>query len=133
MVIMWLLMAIVAFVGGYHWWKKNWHIRPFFLKLMMISVIFPQLGNIAGWYSSEIGRQPWTVYKLLRTGQAVSPIISKGQVWGSLIMFVTMYSLFFVLFLVLLDRKIKTGPQLEPVEDYPYRRIPNNKKPEEKI
>jgi cytochrome bd ubiquinol oxidase subunit I len=124
MVVMWAGMTIAAFIGGYHWWKKKWNIRPLFLKFMMISVAFPQLANIGGWYSSCMGRQPWTVYKLLKTSEAFSPVISSGQVLGSLIMFVVMYLLFFVLFLVLLDRKIKAGPEPDMTEEQlPYRDI----------
>jgi cytochrome d ubiquinol oxidase subunit I len=124
MIFMWALMAAAAFIGGYYWWKKRWNIKPFILKFMMLSVAFPQIANIAGWYSSCIGRQPYLVYKLLKTKEGFSPIISAGQVLGSLIMFVIMYLLFFVLFLVLLDRKIKAGPAPEMDEEQlPYRDI----------
>lgn len=122
MVVMWVLMTVIAFVGGYYWWKKRWNIKPLFLKFMIVSVIFPQLANIGGWYSSCMGRQPWVVYKLLKTADGYSPIISKGQVLGSLIMFVVMYLMFLVLFLVLLDKKIKTGPDVDQ-EELPYRDI----------
>jgi cytochrome d ubiquinol oxidase subunit I len=124
MIFMWAAMTAAAFIGGYYWWKKRWNIKPIFLKFMMASVAFPQIANIAGWYSSCIGRQPWTVYKLLKTSEAFSPVISAGQVLGSLIMFVVMYLLFFVLFLVLLNRKIKAGPAPDmDQEQLPYRDI----------
>ncbi len=124
MVLLWVAMTIAAFMGGYYWWRKKLVVRPAVLKYLAISVIFPQLANIAGWYSSCIGRQPWTVYKLLKTKEAFSPVISTGQVMGSLIMFVVMYLLFFVLFLVLLDKKIKTGPDVGMEEEQlPYRDI----------
>jgi cytochrome d ubiquinol oxidase subunit I len=124
MIFMWALMAAAAFIGGYYWWKKRWNMNPFILKFMMLSVAFPQIANIAGWYSSCIGRQPYLVYKLLKTKEGFSPVISAGQVLGSLIMFVIMYLLFFVLFLVLLDRKIKAGPAPEMDEEQlPYRDI----------
>jgi len=124
MIFMWGAMALTAFIGGYYWWKKRWNIKPIFLKLMIISVVFPQLANVAGWYSSCIGRQPYLVYKLLKTKEAYSPVISAGQVLGSLIMFVVMYLLFFVLFLVLLDKKIKAGPAPDMDEEQiPYRDV----------
>jgi cytochrome bd ubiquinol oxidase subunit I len=124
MVFLWGAMTLVALIGGYYWWKKRWNIRPLFLKLMVISVFFPQLANIAGWYSACMGRQPYTVYKLLKTKEAFSPIITQGQVIGSLAMFVIMYLLFFVLFLVLLNRKIQAGPDVGMQEEQlPYRNI----------
>jgi cytochrome d ubiquinol oxidase subunit I len=97
-------------------------MKPIFLKYLTLTVLFPQIANIAGWYSSCIGRQPYVVYKLLKTKDAFSPVITSGQVLGSLIMFIVMYLLFFVLFLVLLDRKIKNGPDHEE-EELPYRDV----------
>lgn len=94
---------------------------------MMISVVFPQVANISGWFSSCMGRQPWTVYKLLKTKEAFSPHLTTRDMLASLTMFVVMYLLFFVLFLFLLDRKIKTGPTTEK-EELPYRDIYTNNK-----
>lgn len=122
MIMMWGAMVAAAAIAAYYWWKKNWAMRPIFLKYLTLTAIFPQIANIAGWYSACMGRQPYVVYKLLKTKDAFSPIISSGQVLGSLIMFVIMYLLFFVLFLVLLDKKIKNGPDYEE-EELPYRDI----------
>ncbi len=122
MIYMWGAMALACGIGLYYWWRQKWLMRPIFLKYLTLSVLFPQLGNIAGWYTSCIGRQPYVVYKLLKTKDAFSPIISSGQVLGSLIMFVVMYLLFFVLFLVLLNKKIKNGPDHKD-EELPYRDV----------
>lgn len=122
MIMMWAAMALAAGIGGYYWWKNQWTIRPIYLKYLIIAVIFPQIGNISGWYSACMGRQPYVVYKLLKTKEAFSSVISAGQVMGSLIMFVVMYLLFFVLFLVLLDKKIKNGPEQDE-EELPYRDV----------
>ncbi len=122
MIIMWGAMAAAAAIGGYYWWKKKWTMKPIFLKYLTLAVIFPQIANIAGWYSACMGRQPYVVYKLLKTKDAFSPIISSGQVLGSLIMFIVMYLLFFALFLLLLDKKIKSGPDAGE-EELPYRDV----------
>ena len=79
MVGMWALMTAARFIGGYYWWKKNWKIKPLFLKFMVLSVLFPQLANIGGWYSSCMGRQPWLVYKLLKTSEGYSPLSPEGK------------------------------------------------------
>lgn len=124
MIMMWVAMTVCAVIGCTYWWKKKWEIKPIFLKFMIVAVAFPHIANVAGWYSACIGRQPWVVYKLLKTQDAFSPVVSAGQVLGSLIMFVVMYLLFFVLFLVLLDRKIKAGPAPGMEEEQlPYRDI----------
>lgn len=122
MILSAVAMLIVVVLGMYYWGKKNWQMRPWVLKFMVISAVLPQIANIAGWYAACMGRQPWTVYKLLKTSQAYSHILSTGQVLGSLIMFVILYLLFFALFLLLLDKKIKSGPGAE-VEQLPYRDI----------
>lgn len=77
---------------------------------MVFSVVFPHIAQQCGWISAEVGRQPWIVWKVLRTSQGVSTTINAGQVFGSITMFVAIYCLLFALFLFLLDRKIKHGP-----------------------
>ena len=69
------------------------------------------MANQAGWFTSEIGRQPWIVYHMMRTAQGVSKSIERSQVIGSITMFVFIYILLFLLFIFLVDRKIKLGPE----------------------
>ena len=80
------------------------------LKLLVVAVIGPQLANQAGWFSAEMGRQPWVVYGLLRTSDALSKAVKANQIIGSLLMFGFVYSLLLALFLFLLDQRIKEGP-----------------------
>lgn len=84
----------------------------------MISVIFPEIGNQLGWYSAEIGRQPWVVYNILRTQDGISQNINSGQVVFSLTLFALIYLLIFILFIFLLDRKIRQGPEVFEAEEY---------------
>lgn len=78
---------------------------------LVFSVLFPEVANQMGWYTAEIGRQPWVVYGLLKTSEGVSLSLVPGQVVASLIMFVVVYALIFAMFIYLLDRKIKAGPK----------------------
>jgi len=110
MIYMWGLMVIGAFLGLFFLWKKTLQNKKLFLWFLMFSVGFPQIANMVGWMTAEIGRQPWIVWKLLRTTHGVSPNIVPGQVIGSLIMLATIYLALLVLFLFLLDSKIKHGP-----------------------
>jgi len=57
-----------------------------------------------------MGRQPWVVYGLLRTSDALSKSVTANQVLFSLIMFMVVYLLLFILFLYLLNKKIQHGP-----------------------
>ncbi len=83
---------------------------PWLLWVLVFSVLGPQLANQLGWMTAEIGRQPWIVQGLLRTADANSPVVSAGQVLGSIVMFGLIYGLLFVLFVYLLNEKIQHGP-----------------------
>jgi len=80
------------------------------LSLMVLSVFGPQLANQAGWFTAEIGRQPWIVYGLLRTSAGLSKVVTANQVLTSLILFTLIYGLLFALFMFLLNNKIQKGP-----------------------
>jgi cytochrome d ubiquinol oxidase subunit I len=114
MIAMWVGMALVTAMGLYLWKKNAFARAKWILWALVLSVIFPQIANQAGWMTAEIGRQPWIVYGLLRTYEGVSPTIVSSQVIISILMFIVIYSLLFFLFIFLLDRKIKHGPVDEP-------------------
>lgn len=121
MIMMWGLMFLACLLGIYLWRKKRW-IRPkFVLQFMMLSVLFPQIANQAGWYAAEMGRQPWIVYNVLRTSEGLSKNISAGQVTGSIIMFACIYIILFILFIYLLNSKIQHGPAQPTDVDPLYR------------
>jgi len=120
MVFMWALMLVACLIGLTMWYKDTWKLHPVLLKFLIISVIFPQLGNIAGWYTTCIGKQPWTVFKLLKTKDAYSVSVTSSEALATLIMFTFVYLCLLALFLFLLDRKIKHGPTPLP-EEAPYR------------
>jgi cytochrome d ubiquinol oxidase subunit I len=81
-----------------------------FLYVLVFSVLLPQAANQLGWISAEVGRQPWIVYGLLRTSDALSKVVEANQIWFSLILFIIIYILLFILFIFLLNEKIKHGP-----------------------
>jgi cytochrome bd ubiquinol oxidase subunit I len=120
MILTWGLMLLAVVLGVFYWWRRGLQMHKWVLWLLIVSVLFPQIANITGWYTTCLGRQPWTVYKLLKTNEGFTNTIARGEVIGSLIMFIVLYLLFLVLFLFLLDRKIKHGPEMEE-EQGPYR------------
>lgn len=77
--------------------------------IFSFSVVLPQIVNQVGWYSAEIGRQPWVVYNLLRTSDALSENVRTEQLIFSLILFTIVYLILFSLFIYLLNKKIQTG------------------------
>jgi cytochrome d ubiquinol oxidase subunit I len=122
MISMWGLMFGCVAMAVLLWRKKILDRSKWILRALVISVIFPQLANQAGWFTAEMGRQPWIVYKLLRTVNGVSASIQSGQVVASIIMFIVIYILLFTLFIYLLDQKIKHGPEDHMPSEYrnPY-------------
>jgi cytochrome d ubiquinol oxidase subunit I len=64
-----------------------------------------------------MGRQPWVVYGLLRTSDALSKSVTANQVMFSLVLFFIVYTILLLLFLYLLNKKIKHGPYDEEEDD----------------
>lgn len=119
MIVIGVLFVLLSLIGLYLWisgklWNAKW-----FMWVLVFSVVLPHIANQSGWIAAEVGRQPWIVYGLLRTSEAISKNLSPGSVWFSLVLFTLIYLLIFVLFIFLLDRKIKQGP-VEPAENGIY-------------
>jgi len=96
-------------------WKRDrlWTYRPF-LYLLLPSFLLPQVANQVGWITAEVGRQPWIVYGLLKTSEAVSKNLTTPEVAFSLALFGSIYLLLFLVFVYLLLKKIQQGPP-EPI------------------
>ena len=105
--------------------RRIWNAR-WILRLFVITVFFVEVAIIAGWWTAEIGRQPWVVYEVLLTEDGHSPLLTAIDVILSLGMFVVLYALLLVLFLYLLNKKIQTGPEpLEEVETVEVSSLPD--------
>lgn len=117
MIGLWAIMITIAIAGFIQWYRRKLEFSRKLLWIMVFSVIFPQVALQAGWFSAEMGRQPWVVYNILRTSRGVSTNISAGQVGFSIFVFFMINLLLFFLFLFLLDRKIKHGPELRVEEE----------------
>jgi len=111
-----MLLILLSLVGIYGWWRKSLFTSRGMLLIFVFAVFLPQIANQLGWFSAEVGRQPWIVYGLLKTSEALSASVGSGQVLASLVMFSLIYILLFILFIFLLDRKIKHGPEMEEIE-----------------
>ncbi len=110
-------MALVTFFALILWKKDKLSKAKWLLRALGVSVSFPMIANQVGWIAAEVGRQPWIVYKVLKTSDGVSKSLVAGEVLWSLIMLILVYSFLFVLFLYLLDRKIKQGPIDDSVKE----------------
>lgn len=125
MIYMWAAMFLAVILGLILWKKKGFEKSKWINGYLVITILFPYVANQAGWCTAELGRQPWIVYRVLRTVDGVSSSIVASQVVGSIIMFIFIYILLFSLFVFLMDRKIKHGPEetSKGHEDLVYRDI----------
>lgn len=110
MVAIGMFLIALTVYGSYLWWRGKLFEQKWLLRIFVLAVILPQIANQVGWFAAEMGRQPWVVYGHLRTSDALSKSVTANQVWFSLIMFTIIYTLLFLLFIYLLNKKIMTGP-----------------------
>ncbi|MDP0499671.1 MAG: cytochrome ubiquinol oxidase subunit I [Verrucomicrobiota bacterium JB022] len=114
-------LIAVSLWGCWLWWRgklfdlSRRSVR-IFMVIMVASVLGPQVANQVGWFTAEMGRQPWIVYELLRTSEGLSKVVIPEQVLASLLMFGFIYFLLFALFVFLLTIKITHGPDIEEDE-----------------
>jgi len=105
------LFALLTVVA---WFKRNKLLEsPGFLKVMLYAIPLPYIALQAGWIVTEVGRQPWIVYGLMKTRDAVSPIAA-SQVGVSLGAFILVYSLLGAAAFYLMIRYARLGPQPLP-------------------
>jgi cytochrome bd ubiquinol oxidase subunit I len=112
-------MALIGLTlfASFLWWRGKLFDKRWLLWIFVFSALLPQIANQVGWFAAEMGRQPWVVYGLLRTSEAFSQSVSANQILFSLIMFLLVYALLFVLFVYLLNKKLKQGPYDESEDD----------------
>jgi cytochrome d ubiquinol oxidase subunit I len=106
--------------ASFLWWRKKLFETKWLLWIFSFSVILPQIANQVGWFAAEMGRQPWVVYGHLRTSDAFSQEVSSHQIVFSLIMFTVVYALLLVLFIYMVNKKIKHGPYDEVNEPFNF-------------
>jgi cytochrome bd ubiquinol oxidase subunit I len=111
MIYAWGLMVLASFWCLIQFCRKKINNSPLTLFCLCFSVGLPYLANQCGWYTAEIGRQPWLVYNVLTTKQGITRSITSGMVTGSLIMFICIWATLLSLFFFLLTRKIMHGPE----------------------
>jgi len=102
------LFVLLALVG---WFKRDkLESSPGYLRIMVYAIPLPYLACTLGWTLTELGRQPWIVYGLMRTKDAVSPIAA-SQVGTSLVAFIVVYSLLGLAAFLLIAKYARKGPE----------------------
>jgi cytochrome bd ubiquinol oxidase subunit I len=111
MVLIGFVMLGVGLSSLYLRARRRLFDSRWFLKLCVGCAPIGFIAILAGWFTTEIGRQPWVVYEILRTADGVSPALSGAQVLTSLIVFVCAYSVVFGAGLYFLLLLVAKGPE----------------------
>ena len=104
------LLGLVALIGLWLWRRGILEQTRWFLRVGLFSVAFPMIAILTGWLFTETGRQPWVVFGLLKTSNAVSPSVGALSVGISLAGFTLLYGALAVITVKLMLDMIRKGP-----------------------
>jgi cytochrome d ubiquinol oxidase subunit I len=113
-----LMLAVVAL----SWWlryRRRLFDSTWFLGLCMAMGPLGFIAVLAGWTTTEVGRQPWTVYGLLRTADSVAPSLKGGDVLASLLAYMAVYLIIYPSAVVIAARLVLKGPAVAPISGAP--------------
>src|ERR1700686_1107249 len=119
-----LVMLGLAWVGSYLSYKHRLAYNRPLRWLPFFSFPLPFIAIIPGWFAAEVGRQPWVVFGMLRTAEAVTPFLTTTEAIILLVIFLTVYAFIFLLGTFSVARLIRTGPVRKPFE-VPHVVVPN--------
>ena len=109
MVGMGVLMLVLGWVGAYLWARGRLFTSRWYLDVAQYAWPLGFIAVLSGWYVTEIGRQPWVAYGILRTADAASPVPGSA-VLTTLVLFVLVYTCVFSIGIYYINRLINHGP-----------------------
>ena len=121
------LAVIVTLVGVWGLWlsrRKKLATSRRFLWVATWVVVLPFLINTAGWFLTEMGRQPWIVQGILLTKNGLSPSVSTTELWISVIGFAVLYGTLGTIDLILMLRYSRKELAAAPAEETADQRVP---------
>lgn len=105
-----MLLIALGLLGAYLLWSGKLYDNKLYLWGLPFLIPLPHVAHETGWMAAELGRQPWIIYKLMKTSDAASVVVSAGDITFSLIMFFLIYLLLAVMFVKLFVKIVKKGP-----------------------
>jgi len=108
------LMLLLCLAGFIRQRRKSMDRARWFQRLAIVGIFLPILANWTGWIFTEMGRQPWVVYGLLKTSQANSPNVAGGDIIATLAGYILIYGVLIVIGGWLMFREVKHGPEPPP-------------------
>jgi cytochrome d ubiquinol oxidase subunit I len=129
MLVLGMTMFGLAVISLWLRWHGRLHTTRWFLRALVIMAPSGIVATLGGWYTAEIGRQPFVITGMMRTADALSPVPA-GTLLGTLIAFVGVYAVFFLAFLVFTLRLIRRGPGDLPAHALPSGSLKRGLRPE---
>jgi cytochrome d ubiquinol oxidase subunit I len=121
----WVVMLLIAWIGSYWTHKGRMEENRPLLWATFLSFPLPFIAILTGWFTAEVGRQPWAVYGVLRTANAVTPFLTPQAAAISLVVFCAVYVFIFAFGVLYIYRLLRAGPAghlvLPPVDAIPNR------------
>jgi len=105
-----LVMLALAWAGTYLAVGDRLEQNRLVLWCIFLSFPLPYIAILTGWFTAEVGRQPWTVYGVLRTADSVTPFLTTRMAAISLVVFCTVYSFIFGFGVFYIYRLLRAGP-----------------------
>jgi len=118
MLVIGMTMFTLAVISLWLRWHGRLYSARWFLRTLVVMAPSGVVATLGGWWTAEIGRQPWVINGILRTAEAVSPVPT-ATLLSALIAFVCTYSVFFLGFLIFTLRLIRRGPEGLPAHALP--------------
>src|SRR6202795_832558 len=120
-----MAMLALAWIGSYMSIRQRIDQSRLLLWLTFLSFPLPFIATLTGWFTAEVGRQPWTVYGLLRTADAMTPFLTARTVLISLVVYCAVYTFIFAFGIFYIYRLLRAGPAgrlvVQPAEATPRR------------
>jgi cytochrome bd ubiquinol oxidase subunit I len=105
-----LVMLLLAWVGSYLTVKGRLEENRLLLWAIFLSFPLPFIAILTGWFTAEVGRQPWTVYGVLRTADSVTPFLTARAATISLLVFCAVYAFIFAFGVFYIHQLLRAGP-----------------------
>ena len=119
-----LIMLALAFIGSYLSLTRRIGRNRLFLWATFLSFPLPFIATWTGWFTAEVGRQPWAIYGLLRTADAMTPFLTARTAAVSLVIFALVYTFIFSFGIFYIYRLMRTG-LVPPMVTPAFAAVPN--------
>ena len=118
------LMLFLAWYGSYLSVRERIGEKRWMLWAIFLGFPLPWIAILTGWFTAEVGRQPWIIYGVLRTAEAVTPSLTAREAIISLLVACTVYSFIFAFGIYYIHQLLRAGPAGRLIEP-PVDAVPN--------